>query len=621
MAKPTETPHKKKSLGEMAVWGLMAMVILGLGGFGVRNFGGSASAVATVGDRKITANDYARQLQQQLNGLSQQFGKNVTLSEARAFGIDRQVIAGLVNLAAEDAEAERLGLSVGDAVVASQLVKIPAFQGVSGKFDRETYAFTLKRNNLTEARFEQELRDDMARSLLSGAVKGGFQSPAALTDTLYAWMGERRGISVLPLGAADLAHPVADPDEAALKAWYDAHLADYTRPQAKSITYAALIPSEIADKAPVDEAAVKTLYDQRADQYIVPEKRLVERLVFPDQAAADAAKARLDAGLTFDDLVRERGLSLSDIDMGDVTRADLATAGDAVFALAEPGIAGPALSNLGPALFRVNAILSPETTPFEQVRDELTAEVRDAAARKQIEGKVEAIDDALAGGATLDDLAREQGMRLGRFDYAPGAADNDPIAGSAAFRTAADAAKEGDFPEAVTLEDGGVVAIEVKGTVPPAALPFDQVRDKVAAAWKADALATALQARAAEIKAAVEGGARLEAFGIVDATPELPREGTINGAPDDAMKTVFQMKPGEIRVIEGPGYTAVLRVDQVIPAARTGAGPDALRDAIRAQIDKGLSEDAAQLWSAALADQSGISIDQQALDAVNAQFN
>ncbi|MFT4148953.1 MAG: SurA N-terminal domain-containing protein [Paracoccaceae bacterium] len=621
MAKTTETPRKKKKPGEIAVWLLMAFVILGLGGFGVHNFGGGSSAVATVGGKKITANDYARQLQQQLNKLSQQFGQNITLEQARAFGIDRQVLSGLIDLSAQDAEADKVGLSVGDGVVASALQKIPAFQGPTGGFSRETYAFTLRQNKLTEPRFEQQLRDDMSRQLLVGAVKGGFQAPAALTDTLYAWMGERRAVSVLRLGEADLAAPIAAPTDDELKAWYDAHVADYTRPAAKKVAYAVLTPADVQDKVTVDEAAVKALYDQRADQYQVPEKRLVERLVFPDQAAADAAKAKLDAGTSFEDLVRERGLSLQDTDMGDVAKADLGAAGEAVFALTEPGVAGPVMSDLGPALFRVNAILDAQTTPFDQVKDELTAELRTDAARKEIEGKVEAIDDALAGGATLADLAREQGMRSGSFDYAPGADDNDPIAASQAFRTAADAAQEGDFPEAVTLEDGGVAAIEVQGAVPPTPLAFDKVRDKVAAAWKADALSRALDARAAEIRTAVEGGQRLETFGIVDVTPQLPREGTLQGAPEGAMKTVFEMKEGEIRAIEGPGFTALVRVDRVIPAAPEGPDADALRASIKAQIDQGLSDDAMQLWTGALANDAGITIDQQAIDAVNAQFN
>ncbi len=622
MAKDPETPRKKKfKAGEVAVWGMMAMVILGLGGFGIENFGGGTSVVARVGGREISANDYARQFQQQLNALSQQFGQPVSAAQARAFGIDRQVIASLVDMAAQDAEADRLGVSVGDAVVASAITGMSSFSGPTGKFDRDTYAFTLQRNNLTEARFETQLRDDMARSLLTGAVRGGFVAPAALSDTLYTWMGERRAVSVLRLAEADLPAPVPAPTEADLRAWYDAHTADFTRPAAKTIAYAALIPSEIEDKVALDDAAVRALYDQRRDQYIQPEKRLVERLVFPDAATAEAAKAKIDAGTPFDAIVAERGLSLDDVDLGDVAQGELGAAGDAIFALAEPGVVGPLMSDLGPALFRMNAILAPQETTFDQVKDELATEARADAARKEVEGKVEAVDDALAGGATLDDLAKEQGMRPGQFDYAPGAEDNDPIAASPAFRAAADAAQEGDFPEAVTLEDGGLAVIEVKGAVPEAPVPFDTARPKVEAAWKADALAKALDARAIEVKAAVEGGQPLRSFGIVDVTAQLPREGNIEGAPADLMADIFRMAEGDVRVISTPGYTAVVRVDAAIPAVADGPDATALRQAIDAQIEQGLSEDALALWSLWLSQEQRVTIDQPAIESILTQIN
>lgn len=621
MAKTTETPRKKRKAGEMAMWLLMAMLILGLGGFGIENFAGGSSAVARVGSREITVDDYSRQMQQQLNQISQQYGQNFTMEQARAMGLDREVLTGLIQLTTQDNEADRLGLSVGDAVVASSLTKINAFHDAAGKFDRNTYSFVLRQNNLTEPRFEQQLRDDTARQLLTGAVRGGFAPPAALSDTLYNWMGERRAVSILRLNEVDLTTPVAQPTEDELQAWYQANIARFTRPAAKSIAYAEISPADLEGKITADEAAMRALYEQHIDQYVQPERRLVERLVFPDEASAAEAKSRIDAGTAFADVVKERGLSLEDIDMGDVSRADLGAAADAVFALTEPGVAGPVQSSLGPALFRVNGILAAQETPFDEVRPQLETEVRAVEARKQVDALVNTVDDALAGGATIEDLAGEQGMRQGSFAYAPGADDNDPVANSQAFRTAADAAQEGDFPESVRLEDGSLVAFEVRGTVPPSPRAFDTVREQVASAWHAEAVAKALAARAAEIKAGVEGGAALDSFGSVQVTNDLPREGRIDGAPDQTMTQIFQMTEGALTVLQDADYTALVRVDRVIPAASTGSDSDALKSAIRAQIEQGLAEDAVMLWTNALSEDAGITIDQNTIDAINAQFN
>ena len=61
---------------------------------------------------------------------------------------------------------------------------------------------------------------------------------------------------------------------------------------------------------------------------------------------------RIRAGeATFEDVVADRGLTLDDTDMGDVTRDALGDAAEAVFALEEPGVTGPVETDLGPCDF------------------------------------------------------------------------------------------------------------------------------------------------------------------------------------------------------------------------------------------------------------------------------
>lgn len=221
MAKKTtdteDQPRKKKmSLGNIVVWVLLVLVMIGLGGFGVTNFGGGVTTLARVGDREIEVNDYARALQQELNALSAQVGQPIPFSQAQAFGLDAQVLQTVITRAALDNESARIGISVGDATVAGEITQMQAFQGSAGTFDREAYRFTLERNDLTEAQFESGIREDVARSILQGAVVGGFAAPQALTETLTAYAGGRRSYSWLALTEADLTAPLAAPTEADL---------------------------------------------------------------------------------------------------------------------------------------------------------------------------------------------------------------------------------------------------------------------------------------------------------------------------------------------------------------------------------------------------------------------
>lgn len=625
MAKTTteteERPRKKKSAGSILVWTILVLVMLGLGGFGVTNFGGGVTAIGRVGDREITTTDYARALQQEMNALSAQFGQPITFAQAQAFGLDQRVLQTLITRAALDNEAAKIGISVGDATVANEITAMQAFQGTAGVFDRETYRFTLERNNLTEAQFEQGIREDSARSVLQGAVVGGFTAPAAAVDRLAAWAGETRSFSLLQLTEGDLATPLPAPTEEEVKAFYDANIAQFTRPEAKRITYVALVPETLAPTMEVDEATLRALYDERIEEFMIPEKRLVERLVYPSEEEAAAAKARLDAGeVTFDDLVAERGLTLDVIDLGDVSKVQLGAAGDGVFALTEPGVAGPLPSDLGPALFRMNAILAAQETTFEQAKESLGAEMRTDAARRAIDARSEEINDLLASGAELEEVAQEAGMEIATIDYV--ATDTpEGITAYSGFREAADALQEGDFPEAITLDEGALVALRLDEIVPPTPVPLEEAREDVVSAWTADALAKALAARAAEVKAEVEGGASLGAFGIVSVTRNIGRDGFVEGAPDTLIPTLFEMEDGAIAVVEGPGFAGVIRLDGITPAATTGEDAEAMRDMIEVRARQALAQDAFTLFANGLSNEAGIQLDQTAINAVHTQMN
>lgn len=612
-----DTKRPKSKAKEAAVWVMMGMLILGLGGFGVTNFGGGVTSIGKVGSTEITTDAYARAFQQQQSALSQQFGRQISSQEALAFGLDRQVLQGLVTRAALDNEAARIGLSVGDETVAAEILKIDAFKGLSGAFDREAYSFILRRNNQTETEFEAALRGDVTRDLLQGMVSGGFAPPRALTDTLYAWIAERRGFSMLRLAEADLAEPLPAPTEDELRSYHEANIARFTSPEAKRITYAALLPEAIAADQPVDDAVLRALYDARIAEFVLPERRIVERLVYPDQQAADAARAELDAGTSFEDLVAARGLSLEAVDLGDVEQTDLGAAGEAVFAVDEGAVAGPLSTDLGPALFRVVTVLAAEETTFEEARETLAVEIQTDAARRLIADKVELVDDLLAGGASIEDLEKEAGLAVATLDHVPGRQGDAVIEGYPAFRAAADAVAEGDFAEAIVLEDGGLVALRLDEVVPAAPIPFDEARAAVEAAWQADALARALSDRAVEIKAAIEGGASIGSFGIVDVTPETARDSFIADTPQSLLPTVFQMAEGDVRVIEDAGFVAVVRLDRIQPAETEGPDAEALKAAIDAQAVQAISTDAFTAYTNALTSEAGIALDQAAINAVH----
>lgn len=610
-----------KKASNVFVWIILGLLFVALAGFGIGSFSGGASRVGTVGAVEITADDYARALDQEIRARIAQTGQPVTLANLRAQGVDQAVLAALVARAALANEAAAMGLSVGDAEVARQITQVSGFQGIDGNFDRDAYEFTLRQNGLSAAEFEEDIREDTARSLLQLAVTGGLGPDATLTEALVAFQGETRDISLLVLTEGDLAAPLPAPDAAELEAHYDAHAARFTKPEARRITYAWVTPSQLMDQLPIDEAALRRLYEERAALYRQPERRLLEQLVFPDIATAEAAFAAIQAGETsFDALVTERGLSFEDVDLGEVAREDLsADAAEAVFSDTQSEVIGPVTTALGPALLRVNAVLDATEIPFEDAQEDLRAELAAEAARRAISDLRDPVDDLLAGGATLEELAQSTDMVLGSIDYTP--ISEDGIAAYDAFREAAARLRDGDFPEVLELSDGGLFALRLDALVPPTLPPLAEIRAEVLADWRRTAVQAALAERGEALLGNLATGAQLEDLGQVETESQIRRQGFIPDAPPTLVAQVFQLSaPGDVVLVPGADRALIVRLDEINPAARDDPSTQILVQIFGQSLAQSIAQDIFEAYGQALQAEAGIRLDQAVINAIHTQF-
>lgn len=615
----------KNPISKAVVYVVLLLLIVGLAGFGATNFGGSTQVVGRVGDTEIGLDRYARALEQEISAIEAETGERLPIAQVRERGIDRVVLQRLVSLAALEDEASDLGLSVGDAEVAEQIRQIPAFEGMDGSFDREAYSFALDRVGLSPAEFEEQLREETSRSILQGALVAGVQPPGTFVDTLYDYARQMRDLTVVTFGPDALDEEVPEPGQEELTAYYEANEDAFTLPRRKRITYAWATPEMLTDAVEVDEEALRRLYEERSDQYDQPERRLVERLVFPDTAAAEAALTALEDGETeFDTLVADRGLEAADVDLGTRSRADLGAAGEAVFALDEPGIAGPVETSLGPALYRVNAILSAQTTPFEEAREELRDEYATSAARRELGDMREPVADLLAGGATLEEIAEETGMSLGETVWSPGEASaaGADIDAYEAFRAAALQAQPGDFPEVAELSDGGLFALRVDDVLEPELQPLDAVRAEVVQGWTAQAVQERLVARAEEALARLrDGAAPGEVGGTLREERDVLRDEALEGLPGDLVTTAFAAEEGAGEVVPTADGAAVVVVDAVTVPGGATEEAQAVKQGVRQAAGQGIAQDITQSFTRAIEAQKGISLDQSAVNAVLSQFN
>ncbi|MGV6839749.1 MAG: peptidylprolyl isomerase [Planktomarina sp.] len=562
--------RKRSAASSAAIWVIVGLLMFAMVGFGASGLSGTARSLGSVGEKSVGVQQYYIALTNETRAAQQQFGRALTQPEIQALGIDQRALAGLIAQRALDQAATDMGLSVGDEEVRKQITAIPAFTGLTGSFDRQAYKEILQDNGLSEAEFETSLREAAARDILAQAVAGGISAPASYANAMLSYIGETRDIEWVRVGADDFTTGLRPPSEEELKAYYDANSTLFIAPAMKTLKYIWVTPDMILDQFDVAPEAIQAAYDERAEEFNVPETRIVDRLIFPNQADADAAKAAIDAGdLTFEQAVQNRGLTLEDVELGDIIKETLdAGEADAVFAAPNPGVVGPVQTNLGPALFRISAILDAQVVPLADVEADLRDEIARLDAERAIAAEAEAIADLLAGGATLEEVADESLMVLETADWH--LAKDLPINAYSEFQERAGTLTADDFPELQELSDGGVFAVEFVQDIPETVKPYAEVADDVAAAWEFDAVGRKSKAFA---QAAVDGlaeGAALSDLGMtVMVENGLERTSFVDGVSPAFVAGVFNMTVGQTLVVEDAQSALIVRLKAVHPVDAT----------------------------------------------------
>jgi peptidyl-prolyl cis-trans isomerase D len=266
----------------------------------------------------------------------------------------------------------------------------------------------------------------------------------------------------------------------------------------------------------------------------------------------------------------------------------------------------------------VNAVLPAQNTSFEEARADLEAELSVARAVRAIEARAHDLDDQLAGGATLEQLATETEMELGTIAWHPEASEG--LAGYPDFRQAAARLAAGDFPKIEQLEDGAIYAMRLDEELPARPNPFADAIDDVTAAWEAAQIVTSLSARAQEVIATLATEGSLEAAGL-ESTQVLgqTRNAFIAGMPDDFMSQVFGMNVGDVKVLPGEADVVIVTLDAITPASED-AQSAALLEQISQQMNQTLAQDLFNIYADDVVRRAGPQIDQRALQAVHVNF-
>src|SRR5471030_674694 len=364
-------------LGKTIMAAVMGVLIISFGVWGIADIfkGFGQSTLAKIGRTEISAEQFRQLYTEKLQQIGRQFGRPLTMDQARAFGLDRQVLQQTIAEAALDEEARRMGLGQSDAETMRMIFGDPNFKGVSGNFDPQRFQSTIRQFGFSEQRYVADQRRVSLRRQIAGTISAGLEPSKVTIDALSRFQNEQRSIDYVKLDAAQ-AGTIDPPSPETLAGYFDDHKTQFRAPEYRKISFVAITPEEIGKWSDVSDEDARKIFEARRDKFGTPEQRQISQIVFPNAEEAMAARNRITSGLSFEDLARESGLNPTDVDLGMIAKSAMDSAiADAAFALPSGDVSQPVQGRFGVALVKIGKIEPGIEPNYDSVAANLKKEI------------------------------------------------------------------------------------------------------------------------------------------------------------------------------------------------------------------------------------------------------
>ena len=132
--------HKASSnwIGRAVMGVVLGLIAISFGIWGIgdifRGFG--TSTVAKVGSTEIRIENFRQLYQDRLQQIGRQLNRPILPDQAKALGLDRQLLSEVISETALDERTRQLRLNISDAEVAREITDSPTFKGINGQFER-----------------------------------------------------------------------------------------------------------------------------------------------------------------------------------------------------------------------------------------------------------------------------------------------------------------------------------------------------------------------------------------------------------------------------------------------------------------------------------------------------
>jgi peptidyl-prolyl cis-trans isomerase D len=382
-------------------WMMLFMLLLIFPSFvffgiqGYNSFIEGDNALARVDGSPITQQEFDQAQRDRIERLRQTFGQDVDprlfeSQEARASILDQLVLSrALAN------EAGKAGIVVTTDRLREVIGGVPAFQE-DGKFSYDRYKAFVASQGMSEAMFEQRVRDDLRKQALPQAVVESATVPKAVAARLDALLREQRDVRELRFATDQFLSKVSVSD-AQVTEFYEKNRALFETPESAKVEYLVLSPETIGGAESVAEADVRAYYEQNKSRYGTDEQRRASHILISAEGSDKAAARRKAEELLaqvrakpadFERLAREHskdpGSAAQGGDLGFFGKGMMVKPFEDAAMRLKPGeISDVVETEFGFHVIKVTEIKPAEVKPFEQVRAEIERDLKTERAQKE----------------------------------------------------------------------------------------------------------------------------------------------------------------------------------------------------------------------------------------------
>ncbi|WP_159104344.1 SurA N-terminal domain-containing protein [Sneathiella glossodoripedis] len=597
---------------------LLLVASFALWGIGGDMLGSSAgSGVIEVGEQSVTLGEFQREYRNRLNQVSNYLNRQITVEEARNYGVTQSTIMSIQTRLLEKERVRELGLGISDVSVLKELKNSPNFRNAAGQFDRLRFETLLRQNGYSEREYLDILADELKRQQLMVSLQyPAGDAPDYMAEILFDHYLEKRKASYIELPDSDITGAPVPTDEE-LSAFIKDNAEQFTAPEFRKADILFLSPEKFVSEAEVSEEQIKAEYEGRASEFIIPERRQILQMIFDDEETAQEAVARLTGGADFATVANELlQLTPADIDLGLLTKTELLDEmQEPVFNAEEGAITAPVKTVLGWHIVEVAKIEAGRTRGLEEVRDQLKNTIALREAADILYEKSTQLEDEIAGGATISEAASAIGVKAQSIDWTNRngqTADGQPSSGlppvpeirGILFSTEPES--ELELHEAA---NGTYFALSVTDVKPSALKELNEVREEALSAWQADWRHQENAKKAEELLGKLKAGDAIDSLGFeVKTSAEATRNANLPGFSSNAVDALFELDKGASAFGEtdtGTGYV-VFTLTDIIAADREQEKE--LLTQLKQDLTNGINQDINQQYLSYLEKSIGVSV-------------